>query len=188
MQNIWCLGFLSSFPCIDLIFIFTFSLTRSSTPSIFHLPAAHTPLAWSALQAWHDGGPPIHRTVVTYPAPPSSIKSPAARNTKADDARALAAALLGNDSAKKKKKEKVEDGQHDIELYPLFVTVMLCDAPSGGEPRPFQQQVPLSRQKPIRSLVDEICEDLEVNPMDCRLWMRGKDVATAMIGPDGTPC
>ena len=23
--------------------------------------------------------------------------------------------------------------------------------------------------------------------MDCRLWMRGKDVATAMIGPDGTP-
>ena len=30
------------------------------------------PLAWSALQAWHDGGPPIHRSVVAYAAPNKS--------------------------------------------------------------------------------------------------------------------
>jgi len=123
---------------------------------------------------------------VTYPASTSSTKSPV-RSTKADDARALAEALLGTGSATKKKKEKLEDGQHDIELYPLFVSVMLCDATSGGEPTPFQQQVPLSRQKPCRSLLQELCENLQADPKYCRLWMRGKDIATAMVGPDGTP-
>jgi len=100
------------------------------------------PLAWSALQAWHDGGPPIHRTVVSY------------KPSNAD-------AKQSNNSITK----------HEIELYPFFVTVFLCDSTSRGEARPFQQYVPLSRFLPIRVFLMDLCRSLDMDIQNCRLWM-----------------
>ena len=107
------------------------------------------PLAWSALQAWYDGGPPIHRTVVPYVA--SSATSP---------------------HSKKQPKMRTE---MEIELYPFFVTVFLCDAASRGEARPFQQYVPISRVSPIRVVLLQLAKGLSVDPDLCRLWVMGTE-------------
>ena len=133
------------------------------------------PLAWSALQAWYDGGPSIHREVVTFPSsidpPPSSPSNPKSYSSGA---------------TAKKKQEKIPRGNHDVELFPLFVTVMFCDATSRGEARPFQQQVPLSRHKPLLVLLEALCESLDAKPELCRLWMSGKGLSTSAVGADGS--
>lgn len=103
------------------------------------------PLAWSALQAWYDGGPPIYRSVVPY--------QPAGASPRARSPRATMRT------------------ENEIELYPFFVTMFLCDASSRGEARPFQQAVPVSRVSPIRVLLVQLCKGLDVNPDLGRLWM-----------------
>ena len=103
------------------------------------------PLAWSALQAWYDGGPPIHRSVVRYVptngAPSVHSRSPRVRT------------------------------EYEIELYPFFVTVFMCDAASRGEARPFQQYAPVSRVSPVGVILVQLCKGLDVDPKLGRLWM-----------------
>jgi len=107
------------------------------------------PLAYSALQAWYDGGPPIHRTVVPYV--PSNSVSP---------------------HSKKQPKIRTE---MEMELYPFFVTVFLCDATSRGDAMPFQQYVPVSRVSPIRVVLLQLAKGLNADPNLCRLWMMGTE-------------
>lgn len=104
------------------------------------------PQAWSALQAWYDGGPPIYRSVVPYsPSVTGTSHTRTARPTI-----------------------RTED---EIELYPFFVTMFLCDATSRGEARPFQQAVPVSRVSPLRVLLVQLCKELDVDPDLGRLWV-----------------
>jgi DUSP domain len=122
------------------------------------------PLAWSALQAWYDGGPPIHRSVVKFIANTGVTASPhsAARTPIPTE--------------------------NEIELYPYFVTVYLCDVTSRGEARPFQQNYQLSRVSPILVLLVQLCKELDVSPDSARLWVMGNDYsgATTGDGPDDT--
>jgi hypothetical protein len=103
------------------------------------------PLAWSALQAWYDGGPPIYRSVVRYipsnGAPSVHSRSPRVRT------------------------------EFEIELYPFFVTVFMCDASSRGEARPFQQYAPVSRVSPVGVFLVQLCKGLDVDPKLGRIWM-----------------
>jgi hypothetical protein len=110
------------------------------------------PLAWSALQAWYDGGPPIHRTVVPY------IPSTGPANPHSSVPRIRT--------------------ENEIELYPYFVTVFLCDATSRGEARPFQQYVPLSRVSPVGIMQVQLCKGLDTDPDLARIWVMGRN-------PDG---
>jgi hypothetical protein len=110
------------------------------------------PLAWSALQAWYDGGPPIHRTVVPY-IPSTGSASPHSSRPRIRT-------------------------ENEIELYPYFVTVFLCDAASRGEARPFQQYVPLSRVSRVRVMLVQLCKGLDTDPDLSRLWVMGRN-------PDG---
>jgi len=110
------------------------------------------PLVWSALQAWHDGGPPIVRSVVPFHS-----------NKRIDMSY----------SPSKSGANNVEE-EYDVELYPLFATVFLCDKVSRGEPRPFQQFVPLSRYLPLADLVDTLSVGLgrdPTKPFHSRLWL-----------------
>ena len=107
------------------------------------------PLAWSALQAWYDGGPPIHRTVVKYVASSGAATSPHSS------------------------REMRIPTENEIELYPFFVTVYLCDAASRGEARPFQQNYQLSRVSPILVMLVQLCRELDVDPDWARLWVMG---------------
>lgn len=116
------------------------------------------PLAWSALNAWYDGGPPIHRTVVPY-LPSSGLASPHSRSPRIRT-------------------------ENEIELYPFFVTVLLCDATSRGEARPFQQYVPVSRVTPVRVVLVQLCKGLGIDPRFGRLWMIDADAESA--GADGS--
>lgn len=111
-------------------------------------------MAWSALQAWYDGGPPISRTVVPY-IPTTGAPSPHSRVPRVRMA-------------------------HEVELYPYFVTVFLCDTLSRGEARPFQQYVPVSRVCPVRMLLLQLCKGLDIDPKYGRLWMMGNNPATAV--------
>jgi hypothetical protein len=103
------------------------------------------PLAWSALQAWYDGGPPIHRSVVKY------IPSHGATSIHSRSPRVRT--------------------EYEIELYPFFVTVFMCDAVSRGEARPFQQCAPVSRVSPVGVFLVQLCKGLDVDPKLARLWM-----------------
>ena len=100
------------------------------------------PLVWQALQAWHDGGPPIHRSVT-----------------------------FTNSAQNKGGIESAE-----IELYPFFLTIALADA-NTGQPRPFQQYVPVSKFQPLHILVDTLCKSLQYETEDMResvrLWKMG---------------
>ena len=107
------------------------------------------PLAYYALQAWYDGGPPVHRTVVPYV--PSNLTSPHSR-----------------------KQPKIRT-EMEMELYPFFVTVFLCDAASRGDARPFQQYVPVSRVSPIRMVLLQLAKGLNTDPDLCRLWVMGSE-------------
>ncbi|CAJ1945668.1 unnamed protein product [Cylindrotheca closterium] len=102
------------------------------------------PLAWLALQGWYDGGPPIYRSVVPY-----------------------VPAILTHGHVKK----DVIKTENEIELYPFFVTMFLCDSTSRGEARPFQQGVPVSRVNPVRFLLVQLCKRLEIDPKMGRLWV-----------------
>ncbi len=104
------------------------------------------PQAWSALQAWYDGGPPIYRSVVPYT--PSVAAGPHDRAARA-----------------------TMRTENEIELYPFFVTMFMCDATSRGEARPFQQAVPVSRVSPVRVLLIQLCKGLDVDPNLGRLWV-----------------
>jgi len=106
------------------------------------------PLGWSALQAWYDGGPPVSRMVVPYNSGTSSSSIPNSRGRQMS---------LRTDN--------------EIELYPFFVTMFLCDSTSRGEARPFQQGVPVSRVSPIRMLLVQLCKELDADPNICRLWV-----------------
>ena len=103
------------------------------------------PLAWSALQAWYDGGPPIYRSVVRY-IPSNGPLSVHSRSPRVRT-------------------------EYEIELYPLFVTVFMCDAASRGEARPFQQYAPVSRVSPVGVVLVQLCKGLDVDPKLGRLWM-----------------
>ena len=105
------------------------------------------PLAWSALQAWYDGGPPISRTVVPYYNGSS------------------------NSSVHNRGRPMSLRTDNEIELYPFFVTMFLCNTTSRGEARPFQQAVPVSRVNLIRVLLVQLCKDLDVDPDMGRLWV-----------------
>eukprot|EP00804_Cyclotella_cryptica_P008072 CCRYP_004567-RA/>CCRYP_004567-RA protein AED:0.10 eAED:0.10 QI:241/1/1/1/1/1/3/2557/1305 len=98
------------------------------------------PLVWSALQAWHDGGPPIPRSVVPF-------------NPQKTDKQNSMSYSPAKSSIQPKE-------EYEIELYPLYATVFLCDATTQGEPRPFQQFVPLSRYLPLSELVNTLREGL----------------------------
>eukprot|EP00546_Thalassionema_frauenfeldii_P016376 CAMPEP_0178897834 /NCGR_PEP_ID=MMETSP0786-20121207/1981_1 /TAXON_ID=186022 /ORGANISM="Thalassionema frauenfeldii, Strain CCMP 1798" /LENGTH=1757 /DNA_ID=CAMNT_0020568457 /DNA_START=61 /DNA_END=5334 /DNA_ORIENTATION=+ len=103
------------------------------------------PLAWSALQAWYDGGPPIYRSVVRYiptnGAPSVHSRTPRVRT------------------------------EYEIELYPFFVTVFMCDVTSRGEARPFQQYAPVSRVSPVGIFLVQLCKGLEIDPKLGRIWV-----------------
>ena len=116
------------------------------------------PLAWSALQAWYDGGPPIHRNVVPY-VPSIVSGSPHARSST----------------------PKIRT-ENEIELYPFFITVFMCDASSRGDARPFQQAVPVSRVSPLRVLSVQLCKGLGVDPKFGRLWMMDSASEGTRIG------
>jgi len=103
------------------------------------------PLVWNALQGWYDGGPPINRTVVS--CIPDTVS----------DTVSNAPSQL----------------QYEIELYPVFVTVLLSDMASHGEPRPFQQYFPVSGNLPFRVLLNDLCHSLNVEALNGRLWMIG---------------
>jgi hypothetical protein len=98
------------------------------------------PLVWSALQAWHDGGPPIPRSVVPF-------------NPQTTDRQNHMSYSPTRNTLQSKE-------EYEIELYPLYATVFLCDATTQGEPRPFQQFVPLSRYLPLSELVDTLRDGL----------------------------
>ena len=117
------------------------------------------PLAWSALQAWYDGGPPIYRTVVPY-LPPNQAGTPHGRQAARPTIRT----------------------ENEIELYPFFVTMFLCDASSRGEAMPFQQCVPVSRVSPVMVLLVDLCKELDVDPSMGRLW-----VVESTFGDDQPP-
>jgi ubiquitin C-terminal hydrolase len=106
------------------------------------------PLAWSALQAWYDGGPPIYRTVVPYSA--SSTGAAVSPHSR------------GRSTIRT---------ENEIELYPFYVTIFLSDSTSRGEARPFQQAIPVSRVNPIRVLLVQLCKGLDVDPNMGRLWV-----------------
>eukprot|EP00547_Thalassionema_nitzschioides_P000707 CAMPEP_0194214510 /NCGR_PEP_ID=MMETSP0156-20130528/15726_1 /TAXON_ID=33649 /ORGANISM="Thalassionema nitzschioides, Strain L26-B" /LENGTH=1589 /DNA_ID=CAMNT_0038942779 /DNA_START=645 /DNA_END=5414 /DNA_ORIENTATION=+ len=103
------------------------------------------PLAWSALQAWYDGGPPIYRSVVRYiptnGAPSVHSRTPRVRT------------------------------EYEIELYPFFVTVFMCDVASRGEARPFQQYAPVSRVSPVGIFLVQLCKGLDIDPKLGRIWV-----------------
>lgn len=98
------------------------------------------PLVWSALQAWHDGGPPIARSVVPF-------------NPQMTDKH-------NHMSYSPTKNTSSSNEEYEIELYPLYATVFLCDSTTQGEPRPFQQFVALSRYLPLSELVDTLRDGL----------------------------
>lgn len=110
------------------------------------------PLGWSALQAWYDGGPPIYRSVVRY------VTSGAAASPHA--------------SSRSRTRIPTEN---ELELYPFFVTVYLCDATSRGEARPFQQNYQLSRVSPVLVMLLQLCKELDVDPDRARLWVLEND-------------
>lgn len=120
------------------------------------------PLAWSALQAWYDGGPPIHRSVVKYIATSGATASPHSARSPMPT-------------------------ENEIELYPYFVTVYLCDAASRGEARPFQQNFQLSRVSPIIVLLVQLCKELDVSPDSARLWVMGSSSGASTVGGAGGP-
>ncbi len=107
------------------------------------------PLAWSAFQAWHDGGPPISRSVIPV------------------------AGKLPSPSGAQQRKNRKSHNNYEIDLYPLFVTVLLIDSSSGAEARPFLQNHPVSRYLPLRILVKGLCKRLGVESNDGRLWIAG---------------
>jgi hypothetical protein len=109
------------------------------------------PLAWSALQAWYDGGTPIYRTVVPY---------------------------IASASAPRPNVMHVIKTENEIELYPFFVTMFMCDATSRGEPRPFQQGLPVSRVNPVRQLLVQVCRGLGITPRKGRLWVMESSAAS----------
>ena len=115
------------------------------------------PLTWSALQAWYDGGPPIYRSVVPY------IPTNAAATGGGRQARPTI------------------QTENEIELYPFFVTMFLCDAASRGEARPFQQGVPVSRVSPVQVLLVQLCKEMDVDPDMGRLWV----MESAGAAPEG---
>ena len=133
-----------SVPCFHARFARTIFDYLTLSYSFFCLQIV-APMAWSALQAWYDGGPPIHRTVVPY-IPTAGAPSPHSRVPRVRTA-------------------------HEIELYPFFVTVFMCDALSRGEARPFQQYVPVSRVNPVRVVLVQLCKGLDIDPKFGRLWM-----------------
>lgn len=68
--------------------------------------------------------------------------------------------------------------KYEIELYPLYVTVLLLD--SYGDVRPFQQYVSVSKHLPLRVLLHELCSRLNMDPCNGRLRMC---VSTAEMKP-----
>lgn len=62
----------------------------------------------------------------------------------------------------------------EIELYPFFLTVLLCDVTSRGKERPFHQYFPFSKILPVGVILRSLCKGLEVKLHDVRLWMKYK--------------
>lgn len=108
------------------------------------------PMAWQALQAWYDGGPPIHRSVVRFVGGAGASKSKQASPHSA--------------------KAQIPT-ENEIELHPFFVTIYLCDTSSRGEARPFQQNYQLSRVSPMGVMLKQMCRELDVDADLARLWV-----------------
>ena len=122
------------------------------------------PLAWQGLQAWYDGGPPIHRSVVRY----------VDTTTKGQSMHSIP----------QSPKARMPT-ENEIELYPYFVTVYLCDSTSAGEARPFQQNYQLSRVSPVGVMLVQLCKELEVDPSMARLWVLGL-TSDGSVNEDGS--
>ena len=125
------------------------------------------PLVWSALQAWHDGGPPITREVVPFNPHKTEVH---------------------NHMSYSPSRSSGMDEEYEIELYPLYASVFLCDKVSRGEPRPFQQFIPLSRYLPLQDVVYKLREGLgrndKLKKYDSRLWlMDSANVTTSRSAP-----
>ena len=71
------------------------------------------------------------------------------------------------------RKHRKNQSHYEIDLYPLFVTVLLIDSTSRAEARPFQQYFPVSRYLPLSNLVKDLCKSLEVEASNGRLWIAG---------------
>jgi hypothetical protein len=114
------------------------------------------PLTWSALQAWYDGGPPITREVVPFHQLNIDLRHQMSISSRNSDSSAVGE-------------------EYAIELYPLFANVYLCDRASQGEPRPFQQFVPLSMYLHLDQFVAKLREGLlrgsKMMRSDSRLWL-----------------
>jgi len=113
------------------------------------------PLAWSALQAWYDGGPPIHRTVVRSMAAPTSPHT-----------------ALSTPSNNQTRHRQSIPTENEIEFYPLHVTVYLCN--SRGEAVPLLQNFQLSLVAPVRVMLVQLCKELRADPSKARLWVMTK--------------
>jgi hypothetical protein len=98
------------------------------------------------LQGWHDGGPYISRSVVPFPISHGNASSIISRPTHKNV---------------------------DIELYPLFVTVLLLDATSNGKIRPFQQYFPMSNHLPVLTMLKQLCKSLDIDTKNARIWFLG---------------
>jgi len=107
------------------------------------------PLVWSALQAWYDGGPPVHRSVVKF-VDPNAVSSPHIKQSRAAT-------------------------DYEIELFPHFVSIYMADAASKGEARPFQQNYQMSRVTPVGILLVQLCRELDTDPSLARLWVLGSE-------------
>jgi hypothetical protein len=119
-----------------------------------HIFQLISPLVWSALQGWHDGGPFISRSVV--PLPPLH---------------AYSSSIINRPTHK----------ELDVELYPLFVTVLLLDGTSNGKVRPFQQYFPMSSHLPVLTMLKNLCKSFDIETKFARLWFLGS--RSTLIGP-----
>jgi len=136
------------------------------------------PLAWHALHAWHDGGPTIRRSVVSCGSSlgSSSVMASPGRKNARGSIKTSRTALTHN----------------EIELYPLFATVQLCDSKSshGSDSAPFREAVPLSRHLPIRDILDRLCQDMgDISPKNARLWLNAEslDLLRLASSENGAP-
>lgn len=99
------------------------------------------PLAWQALQSWHDGGPPIVR-----------------RTTPLEFC--TAATVLDADS---------DNTKSDVELHPWCLTITIWDAHRCGM-RPFQQWALVSKTEPLRQWLIDMAAILKRPVEDLRVY------------------
>jgi len=112
------------------------------------------PLAWSALLAWHDGGPPITREVVPF----NPHKSDTHNHMSYSPSR-------GSSSV---------DEEYEIELYPLYASDI------DQQFIPLSRYLPL--EEIVYKLREGLGRDTKLKRYDCRLWLM--DSANVAMGAE----